>query len=224
MARIVKEVDYIIDMPKMKTHMLAKYTGAIKNLYGLIPGGMKQKLHNYARDEKKFSELLVDIYQNVKPQLTIMDAIVGMEGHGPTSGHPKKAGLILASRNAVALDIAATKIMQINPKEVYHIAEAVKRGFYPNFNFELAGLKKLPLIHFRKAHIEKRKKVIKGLFREVPIVVDEGKCVKCGICAKYCPAKAIRLAPYPVINRKKCIRCFCCMEVCPKHALSLKAK
>lgn len=218
-AKILKEVDYIIDMPKMKTHTLTNYTGGIKNLYGCIPGGLKQKLHNKAQGEEKFSELLVDIYQNIKPQLTIMDAVIGMEGHGPTSGHPKKAGLILVSKNTIALDIAATKIMDINPASIYHIKKAVQRGLYPNFKFELAGLKKLPLIHFRKPREEV--KMHQLAFKEAPIICDTKKCIKCGLCASKCPGKAIALKPFPTINRKKCIRCFCCMEICPQHALSL---
>lgn len=220
-AKILKEVDYIINMPKMKTHVLTEYTGGIKNLYGVIPGGLKQKLHNKAHGEKNFSNLLVDIYQNIKPQLTIMDGVIGMEGHGPTSGHPKKTGLILASKNTIALDICACKIMVINPKKVYHINYAVKRGLYPEFNFQLVGVKKLPIMHFRKARIEARKEISRRVFEEKPIVCDYEKCIKCGLCSQKCPAHAIRLAPFPIINRKKCIRCFCCMEICPQHALSL---
>jgi len=222
-SKTLKEADLIINLPKMKTHILTKYTGGIKNLYGVIPGGLKQSLHNKAKGEKNFSELLVDIYQNIKPGLNIMDGIVGMEGQGPTSGKAKKAGLILCSKNTVALDIAATRIMGLNPKKVWTINYAVKRGLYPGYNFDLVGMKgKLPLIKFRKPRSDINISRLRRVFGEKPIVVDEKKCIQCGLCAKKCPAKAIRLDPYPIINRKKCIRCFCCMEVCPKHALNLK--
>lgn len=225
-AKILKEADYILDMPKIKTHTLTEYTGGIKNLYGVIPGGLKQSLHNLAKGEKNFSQLLVDIYQNIKPQLTIMDAVIGMEGHGPTSGTPKKAGLILASKNAVALDIAACRIMGINPKKIFHINYAVQRKLYPNsYNFQLVGdFKKLPVIHFRMPRLKARKGMTKRVFREPAIICDHEKCIKCGICAGKCPAKAIKLIPWPTINTKKCIRCFCCMEVCPTHALRLEEK
>ena len=95
-SKTLKDVDLIINIPKLKTHQLTKYTGAIKNLYGCIPGGMKQKLHKKAPNEKEFSKLLVDIYQNVKPEINIMDGVVGMEGKGPTGGKQKKVGYILA--------------------------------------------------------------------------------------------------------------------------------
>ena len=135
----------------------------------------------------------------------------------------KKAGIILASKDAVALDIAASKIMEFNPKkEVPAIRMAVKRGLYNGYDFELVGIKKLPQIHFRKPTkgktVSKIRKMLKG---ERPIVCDVKKCIKCGTCAKHCPAKAIILKPYPVIDKRKCIRCFCCMEVCPVNALSL---
>ena len=221
-AKIVKDADLIIDMPKLKTHSLTKYTGAIKNLYGLIPGGLKQRTHLKAKGDKKFSKVLVDIYQNVKPELVIMDGVIGMEGEGPTSGNPIKANLILVSKNCVALDIAATKIIDI--KRVYAIKEAIKRKLYPNYKFNLLGLKELPKIRFEKPPENKYRGVqakLNKMFKERPIVVDETKCVRCGLCARHCPAHAIELKPYPTFDRKKCIRCFCCIEICPNDALSL---
>jgi len=223
-AKIVKEVDLIINMPKLKTHILTKYTGAVKNLYGLIPGGLKQRLHNKAKGDKNFSNLLVDIYQNIKPELNIMDGVVGMEGHGPTSGKPKKANLILGSKNAIALDIAASKIIGLTPKSVNTTKEAIRRKLYSNFNFKLVGMKKLPEIHFRKPRGDARLSRLRRAVREKPIVVNKKRCIKCGRCRDRCPVKAITLKPYPVIDKKKCIRCFCCMEICPKDALHLEGE
>jgi len=224
-AKIIKSVDLVIDMPKLKTHVLAKYTGAIKNLYGCVPGGMKQRIHLWAHGEKRFSKVLVDIYQHIKPQLNIMDAVIGMEGEGPTSGDAKKAGLIIASRNAVALDIAATKIIGFNPKKIFMIKEAVKRKLYSGYKFNLVGMKQLPFVKFREPPKSKRQNVqgvINKRFREKPIVCNEKLCIKCGTCAKHCPGKAISMKPYPTIDRKKCIRCFCCIEICPEDALGLE--
>lgn len=219
-AKSVKNADLVINIPKLKTHALTKYSGAIKNLYGLIPGGLKQRIHLRAKGDKKFSVSLVDIYQNVKPELNIMDAVIGMEGEGPTSGEPVKVGLIFASKNTVALDIACTKMIGLKPKKVFAIKEAVKRKIYPSYEFELVGVQ-LPKLKF-KSPKSKVGRLMNRLFREKPIVVDEKKCVRCGLCAKHCPGKAITLKPYPVVDRKKCIRCFCCMEICPQDALSLK--
>ncbi|MBD3247289.1 DUF362 domain-containing protein [Candidatus Pacearchaeota archaeon] len=220
-SKKASNADLIINMPKMKTHSLAQVTLGIKNLYGLIPGGLKQRLHTKASG-RRFSEILVDIYQNMKPQLNILDGVIGMEGEGPSSGTSKKAGLILASRNAIALYIAASKIMGFKPKKIPAIKYALKRKLYSGYKFELIGMKKLPKIPFKKSSKSKSVSGARALFRkEKPIVCDVQKCIKCGTCAKHCPVNAITLKPYPVIDKKKCIRCFCCMEVCPVHALSL---
>lgn len=220
-AKIVRDVDLIINMPKMKTHSLAKVTLGIKNLYGLIPGGLKQRLHVKALGEN-FSNIPVDIYQNILPELNILDGILGMEGHGPASGTPKKANLILASKNTVALDIAASTIMEFKPKEIPAIKYAIKRKLYPSYKFELVGMKKLPQIHFRKPTRGKTLSKLRSFFKkEPPIVCDVQKCIKCGKCGDHCPVKAITLHPWPDIDKRKCIRCFCCMEVCPVSALSL---
>ena len=222
LSKTLKDVDLIINIPKLKTHQLTKFTGAIKNLYGCIPGGMKQKLHKKAGNEKKFSSLLVDIYQNIKPEINIMDGVIGMEGKGPTSGKPKKAGYILASKNSVGLDVVSSKLIGYNPKKILVIKEAVERKL-GSFRFVLVGINRLPNLHFKKPIVtsSSHRDVLKR-FRQRPIVVDEKKCIKCGLCARKCPVKAIKLNPYPVIDKKKCIRCFCCMEICPKDALNLK--
>lgn len=222
LSKTLKHADLIVNLPKLKTHQLTKYTGGIKNLYGTIPGGMKQKLHGRAPNEKKFSKMLVDIYQNIKPEVNIMDGVIGMEGKGPTSGNRKKSGYILASKNTISLDVVSSKLMGYKPKNILMIKEAIKRKL-GSFKFELTGIDKLPNLHFKKPIVsEKIPKRIMSMFKQKPIVVDEKKCIKCGLCAKKCPMHAITLKPYPVIDKKKCIRCFCCMEICPQHALSLK--
>jgi uncharacterized protein (DUF362 family) len=138
LPEILNEVDYVINLPKLKTHTLARVTLGVKNLYGLIPGGLKQRLHNIAHG-KKFSEILVDIYQTLiqvleKPVITLIDGIIGMEGEGPAAGIPKNSGLIIASKNAVALDICASKIMGFRPRKIYTNRFAVKESFITDIN------------------------------------------------------------------------------------------
>ncbi len=226
LSKNLKEMDLIINVPKLKTHLLTKFTGAIKNLYGCIPGGMKQEYHKKAVSSKEFSSLLLDIYQNIKPGLNIMDAVIAMEGEGPSSGIPKKVGLILASKNAIALDIAASKLIGYNPENIFFIDEAVKRKLYPNFKIELVGdLTEIPNLKFKKPILENKNflnSILIKIARKRPIIVNKKECIKCGKCFQSCPKRAIALSPYPIINTKKCIRCFCCIEVCPKHALYLK--
>ena len=221
-SKTLKNVDVVINMPKLKTHLLTKFSGAVKNLYGVIPGGMKQKLHMKASTEKRFGKMLIDIYQNVKPEINIMDGIVGMEGAGPTAGDAKKAGYILASSNAVSLDIVCIKLIGYKLKNIFYLVEALKRKVAPS-KFVLVGEDKIPNLKFKKPSVKsKLSGNVVRMLRARPIVVDEKKCIQCGLCARKCPTKSITLGPYPKIDKKKCIRCFCCMEICPQHALSLK--
>jgi ferredoxin len=224
LPKIVKEADLVINVPKLKTHTLTKMTGAIKNLYGCVPGGVKQSLHREAIGEQKFSHLLIDIYSHIKPGLNIMDAVIAMEGEGPASGKPRKVGLILASRNTIALDVAASRLMGFHPSQILAIEDAVKRGL-ASYDIEVVGdFRKIPDLKFIQPNRFKRaivKTFLTGMSKE-KIVCDKEKCIKCGICMKHCPMKAITLCPYPEINSKKCIRCFCCIEVCPHHALHLQ--
>lgn len=223
-SKHVKDSDLIINVSKLKTHVSTKMTGAIKNLYGCIPGHFKQMYHREGVGEKNFCSLLVDVYQNIKPGLNIIDAVVAMEGEGPTAGKPKRVNLILASRNAIALDIVASKLMGYNPKQVLTIREGVKRKL-ASYDVKIIGdFNYVPNLRFEKTSDLKRaivKLLSIGKTKE-KIIVDKDKCVKCGICAKHCPKQAITLSPYPVIDEKKCIRCFCCIEVCPHHALHLE--
>jgi len=220
--KIIKDVDVVINMPKLKTHQLTRATLGIKNLFGCIPGDMKRRLHRKAPNEKKFSQLLVDIYQNIKPEINIMDGIVGMEGTGPSAGPAVKSGYILASQNTISLDIACSRLMGFKPRKIFTIKYAVKRNL-GKYKFYLATgrkleLKKIPNLKFKKPNVAERiSGRLAAFFIEKPIVVDEKK-----ICAQHCPVKAIILNPYPVIDKKKCIRCFCCIEICPENALGLK--
>ncbi|MCX6710502.1 MAG: DUF362 domain-containing protein, partial [Candidatus Woesearchaeota archaeon] len=138
-AKTLKDADLVINLPKLKTHSLTKYTGAVKNVFGVIPGATKTLYHKKAPDVNRFSHLLLDIYQSVKPQLNIMDAIVGMEGLGPGAGTPKKTGYIIASRDCVALDFVASKLAGFVPETIRTIDYAFKRGISKKDEIEIFG-------------------------------------------------------------------------------------
>jgi len=145
-----------------------------------------------------------------------------MEGAGPTAGDAKKAGYILASSNAVSLDIVCIKLIGYKLKNIFYLVEALKRKVAPS-KFVLVGEDKIPNLKFKKPSVKsKLSGNVVRMLRARSIVVDEKKCIQCGLCARKCPTKSITLGPYPKIDKKKCIRCFCCMEICPQHALSLK--
>jgi len=122
LPKTVLDADAAVDLPLMKTHEFAMYSGAIKNLFGCIPSNRRIYLHPY------LPEVFYRLYTVLKPQLTIMDARVGIEGNGPTKGKPVKMDLMLTSNDALAIDITAAKIMQLNWKQTYLDYIAKKTG------------------------------------------------------------------------------------------------
>jgi uncharacterized protein (DUF362 family) len=123
LPKTIMDADAVVDLPLMKTHEFMTYSGAIKNLFGCVPSNKRIYLHPY------LPEVLYQLYTLFKPQLTIMDARIGIEGNGPTKGKPVKMGLMLTSNDALAIDIKAAEIMQLNWKETYLNYIAVKTGF-----------------------------------------------------------------------------------------------
>ena len=98
------KADAIIDLCKLKTHGMMGLTYAIKYFFGSIPGTVKPEFHyRYPRAED-FANVLVDLYEYSKSRLCICDAVVGMEGNGPTQGTPREIGCLIASRNGHMID------------------------------------------------------------------------------------------------------------------------
>lgn len=122
LPKTLLDADAVVDLPLMKTHEFMMYSGAIKNLFGCVPSNRRIYLHPY------LPEVLYRLYSVLEPQLTVMDARVGIEGNGPTKGKPVKMGLILTSNCALATDIIAAKIMGLNWKETYLNYIAQKTG------------------------------------------------------------------------------------------------
>ena len=235
--KIIDEVDCIINVPKLKTHDLMDYTGCIKNMFGIIPGSGKRDIHVLAPRANEMADCLVDIYQTIKPQLCVMDAVIGMEGAGPSAGTPKKIGLILASRDGVALDSVATTIVGFKPLEILttekafnrkageadlnkiaikgnHIEDVLVQDFKKTYRFNFARRSILPDFAVRQ--------LWRGQTGGRP-VINNSECELCGNCVESCPAKAMEIKGKKVfINYSKCIECYCCSELCPNKAVSLK--
>ena len=228
-SKIVKEADYIINVPKFKTHSLTTITGAIKNMFGIIPGGKKAKLHTFTRSIKEFAELLVDIYQIRVPDLNIMDAIIGMEGRGPTNGKLRIINKVISSDNGVSLDsvMAAMMGLKTDTIELLQVAKERNLGEIDISNIIIDG--ELEVISGFKTpnngFLQRiRKKVVPHIFSFATVkpIVNHNKCKICKKCIEVCPVYAMNLTnKFPEANRKKCISCFCCDEHCPYGAIIL---
>jgi uncharacterized protein (DUF362 family)/Pyruvate/2-oxoacid:ferredoxin oxidoreductase delta subunit len=231
LARPVLDADVVINLPKLKTHYLTVMTCAIKNIYGVVPGLRKSIYHREAPKPWEFSELLVDIFSIVKPQLTIVDAVVGMDGTGPSAGRVRELGFIMAGADGVAVDAVASHLLGLSPLRVPTTRIAFHRGLGQ------ADLKKIEVIgdaidplkdfqwpptwiyYFIPSWLAR---LAAKLFWLKPMI-DPGRCSRCGACVESCPTSALSAtSDVPVFNYKLCIHCQCCQEICPQHAVYQK--
>jgi len=224
LPELLLKADLVINLPKLKTHTLMAYKGAVKNLFGCIAGGKKQSYHAEHNTKDKFANLLLDIWQNIQPKLTIMDGIVGMEGEGPSNGTPKEIGLILASDNAIAMDLVVERIIGFKGK-IPTNRHAKRRKLINENNIEVIG--EIPEIKFKPpSNVTSRIPACISAFVLKHIMaypkVNREKCVKCWTCVNVCPTKAMEKKGFPHCNRKKCIACYCCQEMCPHDAINLE--
>jgi len=116
----------IINLAKLKTHVLTIVTLGIKNLLGCVVGSDKREVHLHGLDEN-----LANLPSVVKPNLTIIEGLWGMEGRGPVAGKPKKSDLIIASSDVIAADVVASRVMGFNPFGIRHISYAIKMASRP---------------------------------------------------------------------------------------------
>lgn len=237
----VAEADGVIDLCKMKTHVLMSMTGAVKNLFGVIPGLSKVGYHATHPDHATFADVLLDLTGYVKPRLSLMDGILAMEGDGPgSSGTPRQAGLLLASANPLALDTAAGAIMNLPRQDNPVLLAAERRGLTPcrmedveliggtveelrMADYKFPASTKSNLMDFLGPLARPAERLCKKALSQTPRI-DGAKCVGCGICAKSCPGQAIAMtAPGKKahIDQKACIHCYCCHELCPQKAVEL---
>ena len=233
LSKQVLHADVLISLPKLKTHGLTLFTGGVKNNFGCITGLNKAKIHLRAQDPETFSQMLVDLLGTVRPDLTVMDAVVGMEGNGPSNGSPKKVNAILASKDPVALDAVACKMVGIEPFMVpsTRLAHEQGIGIGDISHIDVLGedLKDMRIEDFKLPSGTASFFRARGLMRFLrsmllakPSLVREN-CKKCWICIEHCPSGALsKKGDYPSFNHKKCIRCYCCQELCPSNAIELK--
>lgn len=231
----LKEADAVINFCKLKSHGMMGMSAATKNLFGIIPGTIKPEFHYRYPNYNDFANMLIDLNEFIKPRLCIVDAVVGMEGNGPTAGVPKQIGAILASKEPYKLDYVCAKIIGMSKENVPTIEESFKRGLIPENVEEIScnvNVDEFIVQDFDTRKVHKRlgfddsSKLFGRLARKFLASVPnlkEDECIGCGKCAEVCPAKAIRIEnKKAIIDRKKCITCFCCQEFCPKGAMKVK--
>jgi uncharacterized protein (DUF362 family)/Pyruvate/2-oxoacid:ferredoxin oxidoreductase delta subunit len=236
-ANAILEVDGIINLPKLKTHALMLYTGALKNFYGAIPGLRKAEYHKLVPFPEDFGRLIGEIYLQVKDRLrfTLIDGIVGMEGNGPSSGDLRKLEMIIAGSDAVALDTAATALLGFKPMKIdalkylasknvgtADLSQIEIKGDAPS-SFAL-GAFKFPSNWYIRLVPRFLVKALGKLIWMKPYILP-AVCRKCMLCVNSCPVKAIHVQEngVPAVENEPCISCLCCHELCPCAAVELRS-
>lgn len=231
------EADFVINIGKYKTHSLMNFTGAVKNLYGLIPGLKKSDYHRDYPTNRDFSYLLTALYDAVrlKDSFHLIDGILGMEGEGPSAGLPRNFGVLFAGKSAAAVDYIASRMMGFRPENVDYIVKALSKDGLKQYSIEIDSEWKDFV--FADVKIKNVKMFVKFLahspgffkkfFQKIFRVYPDFKtgCRLCGICVDSCPMKAMRIeknALSPRINYSKCINCMCCHELCPYSVVYVK--
>ena len=225
------DADLIINLAKLKTHGFMVYSGAVKNMFGAIPGLEKTEYHLRMNENEQFANCLIDIYLALKPKINIIDSIMAMEGDGPSAGIPKHIGVILASADAFACDYAALKLIGVDYRKVPVMKAAEERGLFDKDQVNILGVDiesvkpdsfDVPALKHAKSRLALGR-FMKKFFRPQPLILKD-KCINCGRCMEVCPPKAaLRGADKKVfIDYNRCISCFCCHEFCPEKAIRIK--
>ncbi len=238
----IAQADYIINLPKLKTHVLTGMSGACKNLFGCVPGLMKAEFHMRFPKRALFGHMLLDLCEGLKPSLHLMDGIIGMEGDGPAGGIARNTGLLLACQNPHLLDLCVCHYMGLSPGNVPTLVAAFERGLCKN-KFDTSCLHTNnnvippPFENFQLPssfegsmdfsgnipHFLQSTASFFATFTAPHPVVKRIKCIACAKCIKICPAHAINMRHKRAsIHQKDCIRCFCCHEICPCKAIDIR--
>jgi len=237
MVDMLNHVDKVVSVSKLKTHGMMTFTGAVKNLFGVIPGILKAEYHMKMPLKDDFANALIDICLRVNPVLSFMDGITAMEGAGPSAGNPRNLNVLISSASPFHLDKAACSIINLPFNHVPTIKNAAKRGLcspdLSDINIIGDNIDLFKVDDFDIPIEMEVNPLTKGIFKPFwqlifPLLVsrpvfDKDKCVGCGICKKNCPAKVIEIKnKIAGADLKNCIRCFCCQELCPFKAIEIK--
>ncbi|HBK58196.1 MAG TPA: FeS-binding protein [Spirochaetaceae bacterium] len=238
----LRRADFVVNLPKLKNHHLMTYTGAMKNLFGLIPGTAKSAMHLQYPNVADFGQMLVDLALSVPRCFTFMDGIVAMQGEGPGAGTPYPLGIVLASQSVAMLDWVATRCIGYDPSRIPYVLDGMQRtvgsesfaepATYPLIVSEI-GHEGFELLPYGKSKVGQRLisipdslRALAGSFIRMRPIFHTKKCIGCGACIEICPADALCLTKRSGsniihIDDGRCITCFCCHEVCPAGAISV---
>ena len=230
---VLDEVDFTISAAKFKTHQLMYTTGAVKNMFGLMPGLTKSPTHLRYPSRQAFASFISKLFKAAKVKYALIDSVIGMEGPGPANGTLRYIGYLIGGANAYLADTSEAVIMGYDPKDIPILQSA---GITLKPQYSILDAEDLVIKDFRKIAVEKPKGLFSSLIlpfltrshdrketkkRPAP-EFDSEKCVHCLRCVQICPAKALKHDENISIDTDDCIRCYCCAEMCPADAIKVR--
>jgi len=223
-------------MPKLKTHTLTGLTCATKNVFGLVVGEAKSMAHARYPSPNAMSGFLAKVYTALPPSLTVVDAILAMEGEGPTNGRPRQVGVILAGTDAAAIDAICARTLGLAPEAIpmLRTIRELGGGEIDLANVALVGdgADRLDEIRLKPSMARWLQRIPESVFKPVTYVlasrprIRRKQCVKCGVCARICSQQAIEWDAAESryrIRKERCILCMCCLESCPHQAIEVRS-
>jgi uncharacterized protein (DUF362 family) len=129
-SSVALDADIIINLPKFKSHQQLVATFAVKNMFGCVCGKWKAYWH-FAKggSETKFCKFLIEIYKHLSPALTIIDAVIAMDGPGPINGRARPLGWLIGGTDPIACEIVCSRLIKLDPDTVPIIKTAKKMNF-----------------------------------------------------------------------------------------------
>jgi len=238
-AKEILDTDLVINLPKLKTHAHMLLTLAVKNLFGCIPKHDRIQWHlRTGINRYFFATMLIELYSMIRPGLTIVDGVIGMEGYGPNSGTPRDIGVIITGIDCLAIDTVICSILGIDSQNLHIIKAAQGRDMGKTSLDEISvvgeSISQIKINNFQLPSELKENdawgffipKKIRTTLKQNLIpkpIINSTKCNHCFICLNNCPAKVISIDKKRlIINYTKCIRCFCCQEFCPQGAITIR--
>ncbi len=218
----ILDCDILVSLPKLRTHDLTTMSVAVKNHFGIIPGGLKPHIHSRFPRIEDFSRVLIEVYELRPPDIIIVDCLEVTDARGKRF----TPDTIVAGDNGHAVDFVCAEIAGIEPYLIPTLKAAKDEGLFEPDKIECIGeiepLKgySIPFrFPFRNSIVEFAARILYRMWLARKPMIDLSMCTRCLACEDVCPVGAIK---NQTIDHKKCIKCYCCLEVCPDRAITTK--